>query len=380
MRKGWMPRVKMLLNALSQGQDAFEATLPPIDDVVVDYADATPEQEAEANARRFHSWVSRMDEEAGGIAFLRAFWMPVSEDRRGEKLLAALVNHPCCSSESDVIAGATTLWRAESEWPDPVPSAPHQRVQAVVELRSRGPLASPEMARSLERVLELFGGLIEAPPKAYAPACAVRFPSGSNRSRTFLGAMWILENALATPSSFGQVAAHIATDVVEKPIRADILPYLTEDWRELYGRVRSAVRHGVPHRLLVPEGVFAPASPHHNFPYGTGNGYWLPKFESSMPWTVMTQTVPIVPAGVSLLERLLKQEVEGAPTDLCTKAEAARKAKVGETTVYRWLGEGKIREYGPRKLLSLSEVKAVPRGLADKPNGLASKMRRKRTR
>jgi hypothetical protein len=107
-------------------------------------------------------------------------------------------------------------------------------------------------------------------------------------------------------------------------------------------------------------------------------GVWLPKFDRTADWVVQTRTVELAPAGVALMNRIMAPDVAEEPKDLLTKAEAARKAQIGASTLYRWIEEGKVRTYGSRKLVSLSEVRAVPRGVGGGATSLAGKMRRKR--
>jgi hypothetical protein len=377
MRKGWLPRAKLLATALQRGQDAFWGSVPRPEFEEVDYAVATAEDEEEVQQRNSERLNEHERETAGGIAFLTAWWGTASDPDQTASLLSRLLAHPCNRENVNLIAGASTIWRGESEWACEAPDESAGKIRGVIELRTSGTLRSSADAKALIRVLSLAGGLLVNPPRRFAERCSTAFPQGSNRSDEFRGAFWILSESLRNSPEPDHAVAYAGTPLLDCPIAADRLPFSAGDWRELYGRVRRSVREGA-RCLADSRGAYVPARMMLFHPEWREQGVWLPKFDRTADWVVQTRTVELAPAGVALMNRIMAPDVAEEPKDLLTKAEAARKAQIGASTLYRWIEEGKVRTYGSRKLVSLSEVRAVPRGVGGGATSLAGKMRRKR--
>lgn len=375
MRKGWKTTANILLSALRDGQAAFReaAPLPELEEI--DYSVVTPEEEWEIRQRRAEAIDQYERATSGGLAFLTAWWGTAHSSDRGERLLDRLVRHPDYAETADLTAQRRTNWRGESEWADPCASDTSRKVRVTIELRSRVEDAGPYVA-----VLRHLGSLLVAPPKTYVARCSTNFPVGSNRSQEFNGALWLLSDHLQSGWHTNQSVGIVASDFLDHPVSVPSLPFTTAEWRRVFGNVRRVAKegHGFSLGLSLLTGGASQSMP--SLLAGTkgASSGWLPPFDESAPWAVLTQTAELATAGISLLERVLKPQDMDLPNDLITKAEAARRARVGPATVYRWINAGLVREYGPGKLLSSAEALAVPRGVSLSSHGMRAKLGRKK--
>jgi hypothetical protein len=195
-----------------------------------------------------------------------------------------------------------------------------------------------------------------------------RFPRSDDQTVEFRGAAWLLASALETQTPGLAPVAHVATELIDRPVAARRLPFSKGEWRELYARVRRSVRESDGTRHEWP-GVFVPSTRLLFEPQGRIEGDWLPKFRGNAAWVVQPRLVEFIPSALELVGRTIKPVVRDQPQDVITKAKAARLLNVAECTIYRWIRDEGLATYGPNNRVSMREVAALAHG--NDPRGIA---------